>query len=180
MPENVKQVLIIQGFPRFDFNLVTNGAIQRARSLVREFDLHHDLDTPVDIGQLLDKFEVRLMEDLPASTWGFTLDLNHKIIVALNDQLDAPLLRFVAMHEIGHVAMWHPNQLHACVVEGQATYDRFEAEATTIAALVLVPRLTLLTELIFGTTSLEKLAARLLVPPALIAIRHELYYYTNF
>lgn len=180
MSENIKKVLITQDFPAFDFKLVSNEAILRARSLIREFDLHRNWETYVDIGGLLTKFEVRLMEDLPASTWGFTLDLKDKIIVALNDQLDAPLLRFVAMHEIGHVTMWHPDQLQACVVESQATYDRFEAEATTIAALVLVPRLPLLADLVFGSLSVEELAARLLVPPALVRIRHELYFYTNF
>ena len=161
-------------FPKFDYSLATSAAIERARNLIRQFDLHRNPNEPVDISVLLDKFDVRFLEDLPDTTWGFTLDLNHKIIVAINDKLNADLMRFVAMHEVGHVAMWHPNQLNACVVQGQEAYDRLEAEATTVAAYLLVPRLPVVTELIFGNSSVNALAERLLVPTDLVIIRREL------
>jgi len=163
-----------EAFSQFNYNLVKSSAIERARSLIHQFDLHHNPAEAVDVGVLLEKFDVRVLEDLPDSTWGFTLGLENKIIIAINERLDAPLSRYVAMHEVGHVALWHPNQLHARVVGGPDSEDELETAADVVAAYLLIPRLILVTELIFGTASVEQLAARLIVPPELVQIRKEL------
>lgn len=158
----------------FKPELVTNHSIETALSLIRLYDLHLNPCQPVDIGRLLECFELRFEEDLPESTWGFTLDLNHKIIITINSNLSTELSRYVAVHEIGHVSCWHPNQLHACV-QGRLLYDQMEMEATTVAAYVLVPR-----EAITGPPlSLRAagiIAAEYQVPPDLVLIRQQLFY----
>lgn len=167
-------------FAQFNPTLVKSSAIERARSLISQFNLHTNPTEPVPLDRLLDKFDVRFMEDLPTETWGFTLDVGRKIIIAINDRLDAPLTRYVSMHEVGHVALWHPNQLHARLVDGEAAYDELETAADVVAAYLLIPRLALVTDYILGNTTLEELAARLIVPPELVAIRCILYERTRF
>jgi Zn-dependent peptidase ImmA (M78 family) len=78
------------------------------------------------------------------------------------------------MHEAGHVALWHPNQLHACLVEGQEAYDQLESDATAFAAAILIPRLTFVRERIYGKATLEKLAERFVVPTELMCSGREL------
>ena len=120
---------MLEVIDEFRPDLVTNHSIETALSLVRLYDLHHNPKEPVDIGLLLESFELRFEEDLPDTTWGFTLDLNHRIIITINANLSTELARYVAVHEIGHVSCWHPNQLHACV-QGKVLYDTMETEAS--------------------------------------------------
>ena len=168
---------MLEVIDEFRPDLVTNHSIETALSLVRLYDLHHNPKEPVDIGLLLESFELRFEEDLPDTTWGFTLDLNHRIIITINANLSTELARYVAVHEIGHVSCWHPNQLHACV-QGKVLYDTMETEASTVAAYILVPR-----EAVTGPPLSRKaavvLAARYKVPPELVAIRQQLFYLTG-
>jgi Zn-dependent peptidase ImmA (M78 family) len=165
---------MLEAIDKFRPDLVTNHSIETALSLVRLYDLHLKPKQPVDIGPLLESFELRFEEDLPETTWGFTLDLNHKIIITINGNLSTELARYVAVHEIGHVSCWHPNQLHACV-QGRVLYDTMETEASTVAAYVLVPR-----EAVTGPPLSRKaaviIAAQYQVPPELVLVRQQLFY----
>lgn len=165
-------------FTRFD---PTRPAL-KARELVHEFGLHKDFERPIDLMPILRPFDLRLETNLPSTTWGFALDVGPKIIVAINGDLPIDYQRYVAAHEVGHVSMWHKSELNTCVAECQPeeTYNQLEHEATAVAAILLIPRLTLLTEVVFGTTDASSLAKRLCVPPELVGIRRELYELTNF
>lgn len=168
---------MLGGIDEFRPDLVTNHSIETALSLVRLYDLHLSPKQPVDIGRLLESFELRFEEDLPDTTWGFTLDLNHRIIITINANLSTELARYVAVHEIGHVSCWHANQLHACV-QGKVLYDTMETEASTVAAYILVPR-EAVTGPPLSRNAARVLAAHYQVPPELVAIRQQLFYLTG-
>ena len=152
-------------------------AAQIARGLVEDYELHKEpTGEPVNISNLLINFDLRFL-DLPASTHGFTVDMGHAgIIIAINDKLDTAQTRFVAAHEIGHTALWHPNQLNACI-KGQWLYDQLEVEASAVAAFLLVPGQIVCGGLLdqFGKSRVESLAKQYAVPTELILIRRALY-----
>ena len=104
----------------FTASHVTPYSVKTATDLIDLYDLHRDPALPVDIAPLLVDFDLRFM-DLPPATWGFTLDMERTIIIALNSNLTPDQTRFTAMHEIGHVALWHPNQLNMCVTDPTPT-----------------------------------------------------------
>lgn len=158
----------------FKPELVTNHSIETALSLIRLYDLHHNPQKAVAIARLLECFELRFEEDLPDTTWGFTLDLNYKIIIMINGNLSTELARYVAVHEIGHVCCWHPNQLHACV-QGRLLYNTMETEATTVAAYVLIPRAAI-TGPPLSKRAATIVAAEYQVPPDLVIIRQQLFF----
>ena len=151
-----------------------------ATGLIEEYQLHSPASLKpgesVDLSLLLVNFDLRFLE-LPASTHGFTVDMGERgIIIAINDKLDAAQTRFVAGHEIGHTALWHPNQLNACI-KGQWFYDHLEVEASTVAALLLVPG-SAVAEGLFnqeGKSRVETLAHQFVVPSEVILIRRALY-----
>lgn len=157
-------------FPPFNYNYVSVTALETAQHLISLYDLHQQADRPVDLAGLIESFELREL-DLPATTWGFTLDMGHKIIIAVNQTLSPAHKRFVAVHEIGHVACWHPNQLHACEQHPEKN-DQLETEANTIAALLLVPQSAVAQPL--GLSRTQHLAENYHVPPELILIRRGL------
>jgi len=157
-------------FARFDYAKVTDKAIDTALSLIDYYDLHSQPYEPVPLSRILDKFDLRFM-DLPDTTCGFTLDVERKIIIALNNRLSTELTRYVAMHEVGHVACWHPNQLNACA-KGEGLYDRLETEATTVAAYVLIPQAAIADPL---RDTAEEISTCFIVPPELVLIRRALY-----
>jgi hypothetical protein len=159
----------------FDYKLVTRHAIETARQLIELYDLHRNPDHATDILPMLAGFDMRFLE-LPDTTWGFTLEVGPKIVIAINQTLTTPQTRYVAMHEVGHLACDHPNSLHASE-EGQWLTDQLETEATTVAAFLLIPH-----EAVADPTryrNITELARRYLVPPELAAIRRVLYQRTG-
>lgn len=160
----------------FDYQFVTSRALDTARSLIELYDLHAHPRQPTEIVGLLTHFEVRFYDDLPDTTWGFSLDLGRKIIIGINNQLNTAQTRYVAMHEVGHIACYHPNQLHTAQMH-QWLCDQLETEATTVAALLLVPHDALASPGRYQ--SISELAQRYLVPPELAAIRRVLYQRTG-
>ncbi|HEX2910863.1 MAG TPA: ImmA/IrrE family metallo-endopeptidase [Chloroflexia bacterium] len=152
--------------------------VQVAYKLIKTYKLHHQPGEMIDITPLLAYFDLREM-DLPEHIYVFTLDLEsaeHKIIIALNSTLDTCQSRFVAAHELRHVALWHPNQFNQCVM-GQALFNQLEKEATALAAYLLLPRQTVA----FGLTGanneilLDKIADWYKMPPQLVLVRRALY-----
>jgi hypothetical protein len=162
-------------FPNFNPKQISSKAVQTAQDLIKFYDLHGMPGKPVDLTKLLDKFELREME-LPKTTWGFTLDVGYKIVIVINQALSPELKRYVAMHEVGHVGLWHPNQLHSCVV-GKAEYDHLENEATMVAAYLLVPAEAVAEP--FTLVRLGELAECYSVPSELILMRRGLYLSTG-
>lgn len=162
-------------FTSFQIESATQKAIDTAKGLIQLYDLHRQPHHPVDISPLLAKFDLRFL-DLPPTTFGFALALQHKIIIALNDRLSTELTRAVAMHEVGHIACFHPNQLHA-LQQGQWVNNQLETEATAVAAYTLLPQLAVRGEV---ATTVEKIAAHYLVPPELVIIRWALFKRAGF
>jgi Zn-dependent peptidase ImmA (M78 family) len=158
------------GFGNFHFKYNTEKAARTALSLVDYYNLHHNPFETVNTSPLLDKFDLRFLE-LPDTTCGFTLDVDHKIIIALNNELGTEMTRYVAMHEVGHVACWHPNQLNSCVA-GQFMYDQLETEATAVAAYLLVPVVAVQSPV---HHILGELAKHYCVPEELVKIRRSLF-----
>ena len=154
----------------FTTSHVTPHAVKTATDLIGLYELHRDPALAVDIAPLLADFDLRFL-DLPPATWGFTLDMERKIIIALNSNLTPDQTRFTAMHEIGHVALWHPNQLNMCITDPHA-YTLLEAEATTVAAMLLVPQIAAEGSVI---GMVEVLAVHYRVPPSLVFIRRSIY-----
>lgn len=156
------------------FNLAhtTARACRVAEGLITQFDLHRDPASQITISPLLHGIDLRFEDDLPLRTWGFTLDMGPKIVIAVNARLTSAQTRFTALHEIGHIALWHPDQVHAYIAD-PAEYSLMEAEATTVAALILVPGIA-------GTghvlPMVERLATHYDVPPSLILIRRAIYH----
>jgi Zn-dependent peptidase ImmA (M78 family) len=160
----------MQWFDSFNPQFPTEKAARLSLNLIEHFELHREPTEAIDTSPLLNKFDLRFME-LPESTCGFTLDVERKIIIALNHSLTTELTRYVAMHEVGHVACWHPNQLNACE-EGRFVYNQLETEATTVAAYLLVPEAAVLRPVL---PILKAIANHYAVPPELVRIRRHLY-----
>ncbi len=161
----------MQGLDAFHQHFPTEHATKIALDLIGYYDLHQHPEDPVDISGLLANFDLRFL-DLPKTTCGFTLDIDHKIIIALNQDMNTEFTRYVAMHEVGHVACWHPNQLNSCL-EGQWAYNMLETEATTVAAYVLLPRQAVSHR---SRREIRYIASHYQVPPELVQVRRTLLY----
>lgn len=159
----------------FDARLITSQAIETAQQLIELYDLHRNPDQPTDILPMLSGLDVRFLE-LPETSWGFTLEVGPTIVIAINQDLSTPQTRYVAMHEIGHLSCFHPNTLHAAE-EGQWLTDQLETEATTVAALLLIPHAAVADRTRYRT--INELARRYMVPPELAAIRRVIYQRTR-
>jgi Zn-dependent peptidase ImmA (M78 family) len=153
-------------FTEFNSKLISPHALETARSLIELYNLHEEPFNAVDVSVLLAQFDLRFIE-LPDTTFGFTLDMGDKIIIAINQSLDATASRAVAMHEVGHVACWHPNQLNA-LERGQWIYDQLETEATTVAACLLLPHEGMAK---YRRLPAQKIARLYWVPVELVLIR---------
>ncbi|HEX2913710.1 MAG TPA: ImmA/IrrE family metallo-endopeptidase [Chloroflexia bacterium] len=159
-------------------------AFKAAKTLIAYFNLHQNPDEMVDIGQLFETYDLRFLE-LPEAIWGFTLQLDDTATtIAINQKLTSEQTRYVAVHEIGHIACAHPNQFHNCLQE-QVLSSQEEFEANIVAAYLLIPHLALATTLLGGTSSLseveiEELSRHYLVPHELVILRQELFQLTAY
>ena len=150
-----------------------------AKTLIAYFNLHQNPWEMVDVGRLLDNYDLRIL-DLPEAIWGFTLQLDDTATtIAINQKLTADQARYVAVHEIGHIACAHPNQFHNCLQEPwQPTHEEFEANI--VAAYLLIPHLVMSTTLkpeapSLSNNDIEEIAHHYLVPTDLVLLRQELF-----
>ena len=154
-------------------------AFLAAKSLIGYFDLHRSPWSIVDVDQLLENYDLRFL-DLPEAIWGFTLLLDDTATtIAINQKLTAEQGRYVAVHEIGHIACGHPNQFHNCLQE-QWHQDQEEFEANIVAAYLLIPQQFMSTTLTpnnlpLSDFEIEEIAEHFMVPPDLVILRQELY-----
>jgi Zn-dependent peptidase ImmA (M78 family) len=146
-----------------------------AAGLIESYELHRQPNELIDLSPLLALFDLRFLE-LSERMRGFALDTGDKIIIAINDRLSGEESRFVAAHEVGHIALWHPNSLNNCL-ENQWLYNQLEKEASALAAFLLLPAQTVSTSLFDsqGQSRVEELAQRYVVPSELILLRRALY-----
>ncbi len=150
-----------------------------AKTLIAYFNLHQNPWEMVDVGQLLENYDLRLL-DLPEAIWGFTLQLDDTATtIAINQKLTADQARYVAVHEIGHIACAHPNQFHNCLQE-EWHQNQQEFEANIVAAYLLIPHLVMATALTLeapslSDTEIEEIAGHYFVPPDLVILRQELF-----
>lgn len=150
-----------------------------AQTLISYFNLHQKPWEIVDVGRLLENYDLRLL-DLPEAIWGFTLLLDDTATtIAINQRLSAEQARYVAVHEIGHIACAHPNQFHNCLQE-QRHQSQAEFEANVVAAYLLIPEKFMANTLTPNNSPLsdfeiEEIANHYLVPPDLVILRQELY-----
>ena len=161
-------------FAGFDYQFVTGNVLETARSLISLFGLHDQPHDIINISPLFDRFDLRFM-DLPPTTLGFALETDTTITIAVNDSLSTQQTRYVALHEIGHIACWHPERLHKCL-DGEPTLDRHETEAITVAALVLIPQVAVMNLI---PKRIPQVAARYLVPLELVIVRRGLYLHSG-
>ncbi|HEX2910860.1 MAG TPA: ImmA/IrrE family metallo-endopeptidase [Chloroflexia bacterium] len=165
--------------PQADYQKVVRVAYR----LIETYNLHRHPGEMIDIASLFTYFDLRIM-DLPPHIYGFTLDLERpdsKIIIALNSTMDTCQTRFVAGHELGHVALWHESQFNECVM-GKALFNRLEKEATALSAYLLLPRQTVAQGLTGANNEilLDKIADWYKVPPQLVLVRRALYAATGY
>jgi Zn-dependent peptidase ImmA (M78 family) len=160
-------------------------AFKTAKDLIASFNLHENPAEMVDVGRLFENYDLRFLE-LPQAIWGFTLLLDDTATtIAINEKLTAEQTRYVAVHEIGHIACAHPNQFHNCLQEQGGLPSPEEFEANCVAAYLLIPHLALATTLLGNADSLSELeiaelSKHYLVPPELIILRQELFKYTAY
>jgi Zn-dependent peptidase ImmA (M78 family) len=105
--------------------------------------------------------------------------------VVLEDFFTPEQTRYVAVHEIGHIACAHPNQFHNCLQEQAGLPSSEEFEANCVAAYLLIPHLALATTLMgyadsLSESEIEELSKLYLVPPDLIILRQELFKQTAY
>lgn len=155
-----------------------------AKTLIAYFNLHARPWEMVDVGRLFENYDLRFL-DLPEAIWGFTLQLDDTATtIAINQKLTSDQTRYVAVHEIGHIACAHSNQFHNCLQEQwQPTQEEFEANI--VAAYLLIPHYALTTTLAGRSASLtdtqvEDISMHYLVPPDLVLLRQELYKLTSY
>ncbi|HEX2915340.1 MAG TPA: ImmA/IrrE family metallo-endopeptidase [Chloroflexia bacterium] len=162
--------------PKADYHRVVKVAL----NLIEGYGLHREPQRMVDLSPLFGAIDLRFMQ-MPEELYGFTLDLQEKLIVGLNDELDERQTRFVAAHELGHIAMWHPNQFNHCL-QGGWFYTKLEKEATAVAAYLLVPREVVAKGLLDShrRSLVEGLAAHYKVPPQLMLVRRALLAATGY
>jgi Zn-dependent peptidase ImmA (M78 family) len=159
-------------------------AFNAAKTLIAYFNLHQNPFEMVDVGPLFQTYDLRFLE-LPEAIWGFTLQLDDTATtIAINQKLTSEQTRYVAVHEIGHIACAHPNQFHNCLQE-QWLPSQEEFEANIVAAFLLIPHLALATTLPGSTASLgeveiEELSSHYLVPHELVLLRQELFRLTAY
>ena len=155
-----------------------------AKTLIAYFRLHQNPWEMVDVGQLLANYDLRFL-DLPETIWGFTLQLDDTATtIAINQKLNSEQTRYVAVHEIGHIACAHPNQFHNCLQE-QKHPTQEEFEANIVAAYLLIPHQVMVAALTPDPTALsdreiEEISGHYLVPPDLVLLRQELYNLTAY
>ena len=155
-----------------------------AKTLIGYFGLHKNPWNIVDVGQLLENYDLRFL-DLPEAIWGFTLLLDDTATtIAINQNLTPEQSRYVAVHEIGHIACGHPNQFHNCLQEEwHQTQEEFEANI--VAAFLLIPHTFMETTLTPNNSPLsddevEEIAMHYMAPPDLVILRQELYNLVNY
>lgn len=159
-------------------------AFNAAKTLIAYFNLHENPFEMVDVGQLFQTYDLRFLE-LPEAIWGFTLQLDDTATtIAINQKLTSEQTRYVAVHEIGHIACAHPNQFHNCLQE-QWLPSQEEYEANSVAAYLLIPHLALEATLGDSTAPLsaveiEELSRHYRVPHETVILRQELYQLTTY
>ncbi|MBF6612959.1 MAG: ImmA/IrrE family metallo-endopeptidase [Chloroflexi bacterium] len=92
---------------------------------------------PVDLGPLLDRFDVRKHNFTPM-TMGFTMIRPAGMHMGINKNLDLSWQRMAVAHELAHVIANQPHQLFVCKTSDWSR-ERDEREAQLIAACLLVP-----------------------------------------
>ena len=142
---------------------------------------------PVNITPLLHGLDLRFRDDLDPSTWGFTMSLGQKNIVAINTALTPEQTRYTLAHEVMHLAQAHPNQLGLACQSGRGEYNRLELEALIGAAYLLIPQslavwLASLASPLGArdARAIQEVAKRLVAPIDLLLVRRKLYLRTGF
>ena len=142
---------------------------------------------PVNITPLLYGLDLRFRDDLDPTTWGFTMSLGQKNIVAINTTLTPEQTRYTLAHEVMHLAQAHPNQLGLACQSGRGEYNRLELEALIGAAYLLIPQplavwLASLASPLGArdARAIQEVAKRLIAPIDLLLVRRKLYLRTGF
>ena len=168
------------GHPYLEQQATYERAWSVACELINYYDLHAEPLQAIDLSPLLAKFDLRFL-DLPDETYGFTLDSAHQIVIALNDKLTTEQTRFVAAHEVGHIACWHPSPLNNCL-QNQWLHNRLEVEASAVAAYLLLPKESISHSLLDkqGNSRVAEIAASYAVPSELVLVRRVLLNQTGY
>lgn len=133
--------------------------------LIYRHRLHTRL--PVELGPLLDRFEVRKHNFTPM-TMGFALVRPKGMYIGVNKNMDAAWQRMAMAHEAAHIIANQPHQLFVCKTSDWSKEGE-EREAQLIAACLLVPLKIVAENYRVGVAS--QLAKALKVPPALVDLR---------
>jgi Zn-dependent peptidase ImmA (M78 family) len=144
---------------------LSNDILDTIDFLIHRHRLHTRL--PVDIGPVLDRFEIRKHNFTPV-TMGFALVRPRQMHIGINKNLDVAWQRMALAHEAAHIIANQPHRLFVCRARDWSK-DRDEREAQLIAACLLVPLRVIEESYQVGTG--PQLGKALKVPPDLVDLR---------
>jgi Zn-dependent peptidase ImmA (M78 family) len=141
---------------------ITEQLFDTVDFLIHRYHLHSRL--PVDLGPLLEKFEIRGHNFTPM-TMGYALVRPKQIYIGINQNLDPGWQRLAQAHEAAHIIANQQHPLFVCKTNDWSK-DHDEREAHLIAACLLVPLRVVEENYRVGIA--PQLAKALRVPPNVI------------
>jgi len=131
------------------------------------FRNHLHTRIPVDLGPLLDRFDIKKHNFTPM-TMGFALVRPKGMHIGINKNLDSSWQRMAVAHEAAHIIANQPHQIYVCKTSDWSK-ERDEREAQLIAACLLVPLRVVAENYRVGVAN--QLARALKVPSDLVDLR---------